>query len=459
MGTEPVGKLLLKLALPAVAAQIINMLYNLVDRIYIGHIPDIGALALTGVGVCMPIIMLVSAFAAFASMGGAPRASIYLGKKDSASAEKVIGNCFVFLIAISAILTTILLVFTDEILMLFGASENTIDYASKYMRIYAIGTIFVQLALGMNAFISAQGFAKMSMLTVLIGAVLNIILDPIFIFALKLDVAGAAIATVISQGVSAIFVICVLSSKKSTLRLKIKNMKIDFKILFSCLTLGFASFVMQSTESVVIVCFNSSLLKYGGDIAVGAMTILSSVMQFTMLPLQGFGQGAQPIMSYNFGAGNSTRVKAVFKRLLVANVCYSGVLWVLIMAMPQVFAKIFTSDAALVSYAGWSMRIYMGAAVLMGVQMACQMSLIAIGNAKASVFVAIIRKIILLIPLIYLMPLMVENGALAVFLAEPIADVIAVSMTVIIFAVSFKKAMKKLNAIDEIPDIPKNQLA
>ncbi|MEG2450270.1 MAG: MATE family efflux transporter, partial [Clostridia bacterium] len=319
LGTEPVGKLLLKLALPAVAAQIINMLYNLVDRIYIGHIPDIGALALTGVGVCMPIIMLVSAFAAFASMGGAPRASIYLGKKDSASAEKVIGNCFVFLIAISAILTTILLVFTDEILMLFGASENTIGYASKYMRIYAIGTIFVQLALGMNAFISAQGFAKMSMLTVLIGAVLNIILDPIFIFALKLDVAGAAIATVISQGVSAIFVICVLSSKKSTLRLKIKNMKIDFKILFSCLTLGFASFVMQSTESVVIVCFNSSLLKYGGDIAVGAMTILSSVMQFTMLPLQGFGQGAQPIMSYNFGAGNSTRVKAVFKRLLIAN--------------------------------------------------------------------------------------------------------------------------------------------
>ncbi|MEG2274470.1 MAG: MATE family efflux transporter, partial [Clostridia bacterium] len=353
----------------------------------------------------------------------------------------------------------VLLVFTDEILMLFGASENTIGYASKYMRIYAIGTIFVQLALGMNAFISAQGFAKMSMLTVLIGAVLNIILDPIFIFALKLDVAGAAIATVISQGVSAIFVICVLSSKKSTLRLKIKNMKIDFKILFSCLTLGFASFVMQSTESVVIVCFNSSLLKYGGDIAVGAMTILSSVMQFTMLPLQGFGQGAQPIMSYNFGAGNSTRVKAVFKRLLIANICYSGVLWVLIMAMPQVFAKIFTSDAALVSYAGWSMRIYMGAAILMGVQMACQMSLIAIGNAKASVFVAIIRKIILLIPLIYLMPLMVGNGALAVFLAEPIADVIAVSMTVIIFAISFKKAMKKLNAIGEIPDIPKNQLA
>lgn len=339
---EPVGKLLLRLALPTVTAQIINMLYNIVDRMYIGHIPETGAMALTGVGVCMPLIMIVTAFAAFVGYGGAPRASIFMGKGDHTSAEKTLGNCFVIQILISILLTAALLLWNRDFLMAFGASENTIQYGVDYMNIYAIGTIFVQLTLGMNAFITAQGFAKTGMLSVLIGAVANIILDPIFIFGFGMGVKGAALATILSQAMSCIWVLAFLFGKRTHLKIKKENLGLQAKIVLPSLALGCSTFVMQASESVISVCFNSSLLQYGGDIAVGAMTILTSVMQFAMLPLQGLGQGAQPIISYNYGAGNVERVKAAFKLLLKASLCYSILLWLFVMFFPQAFCLLRT---------------------------------------------------------------------------------------------------------------------
>lgn len=444
--TEPLGRLLLKLALPTVAAQLINMLYNIVDRIYIGHIPEIGATALTGVGVCMPLIMIVSAFAALVGYGGAPRASIFMGKKEKESAEKTLGNCFVLQIIISVILTAVLLIWNRDFLMAFGASENTIEYGVSYMNIYALGTIFVELTLGMNAFITAQGFAKTGMLSVLIGAVANIILDPIFIFGFNMDVRGAALATIISQALSCIWVVSFLCGKKTFLKIKRRNLGLTPKIILPCLTLGAATFIMQASESVISVCFNSSLQNYGGDIAVGAMTILTSVMQFAMLPLQGLGQGAQPIISYCYGAGDSGRVRAAFKLLLKASLCYSVLLWLLVMVFPGGFAAMFTSDGQLMEYTKTALRIYMGSMFLFGIQMACQMTFNALGKAAESIIVAVMRKFILLIPLIYIMPRIIRsNQTMAVYMAEPIADLLAVTFTAILFAVQFKKTLKNIN--------------
>lgn len=433
-----------QLALPAIAAQIINLLYNLVDRVYIGHMPGDGATALTGVGVCMPVIMIVSAFAALVSMGGAPRASIFMGKKDNETAEKILGNSFMLQIVISVILTTILLLFNRPLLLKFGASPETIGYATAYMNIYAVGTIFVQLTLGMNAFITAQGFAKTGMLSVLIGAVTNIILDPIFIYGFGMGVRGAALATVISQALSTIWVLSFLMGKKTHLKIRRKNLKMSGKILLPCIALGLSPFVMQASESVIMVCFNSSLLKYGGNIAVGAMTILSSVMQFSMLPLQGLAQGAQPISSYNYGAGNGARVKKTFWLLLACSLIYSGALWLAIMFFPELFARIFSPDAELIAFTGTALRVYMGCLVLMGAQIACQMTFISLGNAAASIVVAIMRKFVLLLPLIYVLPHLMEDQTMAVYTAEPVADFLAVTFTVCLFAVQFKKALKKL---------------
>ena len=368
LGREPIGRLLLKLAFPTVAAQVINMLYNIVDRIYIGHISDIGAMALTGVGVCMPLIMIVSAFAALVAYGGAPRASIFMGRKDTDSAEKTLGNCFIVQIAISIVLTAALLIWNRDFLMAFGASENTIEYSVRYMNVYAIGTLFVQLTLGMNAFITAQGFAKTGMLSVLIGAVANIILDPIFIFGFNMDVQGAALATIISQALSCAWVLAFLFGKRTMLKIKRKNLFLEAKIILPCLALGLSVFIMQASESVISVCFNSSLLRYGGDIAVGAMTILTSVMQFAMLPLQGLGQGAQPIISYNYGARNVGRVKAAFRLLLKTSVLYAVALWGLVMIFPQLFAAMFTSDAELMEFTKTALRIYMASMFLFGIQ-------------------------------------------------------------------------------------------
>lgn len=442
LGTAPIGKLLFKLAVPSVIAQIVNLLYNMVDRIYIGHYDPTG-LALTGVGICMPIIMAVSAFAALVGMGGAPNASIAMGQKDNARAEKIMGNCLSFLILLSVILTVVVSVWCRPLLLAFGASENTIDAAVEYMQIYAIGTLFVQFALGMNAFITAQGFTTVSMLSVLIGAVLNIVLDPVFIFLFRMGVRGAALATIISQAVSAIWVVWFLCSKRSTLRLKLKNLRIVPKILLPCLFLGVSPFIMQITESVLSVCFNTSLLKYGGDIAVGSMTILSTLMQFCMLPLNGLTQGAQPITSFNFGAQKYTRVRRSFKLLLISCLVYSTLLWALVMLFPSMFVRVFNSNPALIEYASSAMRVYFAVCALFGIQIACQQTLIAIGNAKTSVFLAIFRKLILLIPFIYILPLIFENKAFAVFLAEPVSDFIAVTTTAILFTIYFKKAVPK----------------
>ena len=443
--TEPLGKLLLKLALPTVAAQLINMLYNIVDRIYIGHIPEIGATALTGVGVCMPLIMIVSAFAALVGYGGAPRASIFMGKKNKDTAEKILGNCFVVQIMISVILTIVLLIWNRDFLMAFGASENTIEYGVNYMNIYALGTIFVEITLGMNAFITAQGFAKTGMLSVLIGAVSNIILDPIFIFGFDMDVRGAALATIISQALSYIWVVRFLCGNKTFLKIRKKNLRLAPKIIFPCLALGAATFIMQASESVISVCFNSSLQKYGGDIAVGAMTILTSVMQFAMLPLQGLGQGAQPIISYCYGAGDAGRVRSAFKLLLKVSMTYSVLLWLLVMLFPGGFAAMFTTDAALMEYTRTALRIYMASMFLFGIQIACQMTFNALGKAVESIVVAVMRKFILLIPLIYIMPqIITSNQAMAVYVAEPIADLLAVTFTAILFAVQFKKTLRNI---------------
>lgn len=444
LGTAPIGKLLLSLALPTITAQLINMLYNIVDRIYIGHIPEAGALALTGVGVCMPLILIVSAFAALVGSGGAPRASILMGKQEHDQAEQILGNCFALLFLISIVLTVILLAWNRPILLAFGASENTISYATDYMNIYAIGTIFVQMTLGMNMFITTQGYAKTGMLSVLIGAVINIILDPIFIFAMGMGVKGGALATVISQAVSCIWVISFLCGKKTQLRLKGSNMKLKKSVILPCIALGAATFVMQASESIISVCFNSSLLKYGSDVAVGAMTILTSVMQFAMLPMQGIGQGAQPIMSFNYGAGKIDRVKKAFWLLLKVTFAYSTLIWLAVMIFPQVFVGLFTSDATLLVFTKTALRIYMACVFLMGIQIACQMAFTSIGCAKESILVAVTRKFILLIPLIYIVPLIWRsNQTLAVYLAEPIADFFAVSFTVILFSIQFKKALEK----------------
>lgn len=443
LGYEDIGGLLKRLAAPAIAAQLINLLYNLVDRIYIGHIAKVGKLALTGAGVCLPLILLISAFAALLSMGAAPRAAIFLGKEDKAGAEKTLGNSFTLLLLLSAVLTFVLLRWTRPMLLSFGASENTIGYALDYMRIYAIGTVFVQLTLGLNAFIAAQGFAKTSMYTVLVGAVLNIILDPIFIFVLGMGVKGAALATVLSQAVSTLWTLRFLTGKETTLRIRVSCLKLDGAIVRPSLALGLAPFIMQATESLLCICYNASLLHYGGDIAVGAMTVLSSCSQFIMLPLNGLAQGAQTIISFNFGAGNAGRVRRAFSLLLKYCVLYSATLWALGELWPGLFVRIFNSDSTFVSFTAHALRIYMAVVGLFGIQIACQQTFVALGQAKSAVSVAVLRKIILLIPLIYLLPHagLPLSQTDAVFLAEPIADFCSVTYTVILFRAVFRRIM------------------
>ena len=445
LGKEPIGKLLWSLAIPTITAQLINMLYNIVDRIYIGHIPESGAMALTGVGVCMPLIMIVSAFAALVGSGGAPRASIHMGRQDYDQAEKILGNCFTLQLLISAILTVVLFCFNRKFLLAFGASENTIEYAVSYMNIYSLGTVFVELTLGMNMFITTQGFAKTGMLSVLIGAVCNIVLDPVFIFGMNLGVRGAAIATVISQACSTIWVLTFLTGSRTRLKIRLRNMGLTPSVILPCVALGAATFVMQSSESIISICFNSSLLKYGGDIAVGAMTILTSAMQFAMLPLQGLGQGAQPIIRYNYGALNAERVKGAIGLRLKASLIYSTLIWQFVQVVPQVFAGMFTSDAELLSFTSRALRIYMACVFMFGIQVACQMAFTAIGFAKESIIVAVTRKFVLLLPLIYILPhVLTGNRTLAVYTAEPVADFLAVTFTALLFRKQFKKALSSL---------------
>ena len=444
LATAPIWSLIIKLSIPAILAQVVNLLYNVVDRIYIGHMEDIGTKALTGIGLCVPIITLISAFTMLVAQGGAPRAAIEMGKGDIKKAEKILGNCFVLLLAFSVVLTVLFSVFGEMLLMLFGASEETIVYAFPYMQIYVAGSVFVMLSLGLNMFITTQGFTKISMATVLIGAICNIILDPIFIFGFKMGVRGAAFATIISQAVSAIWVLSFLIGKKTKLKIRKENLMPSAKILAPVFALGISPFIMNTTEAVINISFNSSLQKYGGDIAVGAMTICTTIFQMVWVPAQGIGQGAQPIISFNYGAKNADRVKQAFKAFLTICFTYIFVFGMAIEIFPQFFIKIFNDNPELVETAVWTLRLYGCALVFFGIQMAVQQTFIALGKAKASLFIACLRKVILLVPLIYILPNFFENKVFAVFLAEPVSDAISIITASIVFFFVFKKEMKKL---------------
>lgn len=444
LGTEKVSKLLVRLAIPTITAQIVNMLYNIVDRIYIGHIPEEGALALTGLGLCFPVLMLVTAFSGLVGMGGAPQASIRMGQQDNEGAEQILGNCFVVLIALAAVLTIIFRLSGEPLLYLFGASSDTIGYALDYLNIYILGTVSVMISLGLNAFITTQGFTRISMLTVVIGAAVNIVLDPVFIFGFGMGVQGAALATILAQTISAVWVLFFLFGKKTILRIQKRNMRVSAKVMLPVLALGLSPFIMTSTESLLNICFNTSLQRYGGDLAVGTMTILSSCMQVCNLPLQGLAQGAQPIISYNFGAKNLSRVKEAFRLLFVSAIAASAVMWVVAVFAPGFFPRLFSGDADLIAYASWAIRIYLGMVFVMGAQMACQQTFVAIGAAKISLFLALFRKIIVLIPLIYLLPQFFADKVFAVFLAEPVADTIAAAMTTMLFFLRFRKLSREM---------------
>lgn len=443
MATGSIPKLFFKLAIPAVVAQLVNLLYNIVDRIYIGHIPEVGASALTGVGLFSAILMLITAFSMLAGAGGAPLASIALGKNDKDHAEKIMTNSLMLLITFAIILTIVFYIFAPNLLTMFGASEVTLPYAVDYARIYILGTIFVLIVTGMNPFVTTQGFAKIAMLTTIIGAVINIILDPIFIFAFGMGVKGAALATVLSQAVGALWILKFLSGDKTILKLRKENFKLDPKIFGPTLALGISPFIMVSTESLLSISFTTSLAKYGGDIAVGAMTIITSINMLVTMPLQGFTQGGQPIMSYNYGAGNEGRVKKAFFMQFGVCVGYASLFWILCMLMPNMFAGIFTTDATLAEYASWAIRIYMAGIFSVGFQLSCQQSFMALGQAAISLVMAFLRKLILLIPLIFILPNFFADKVFAVFLAEPVSDILAATITTIVFFTQFKKIMSK----------------
>ena len=446
MGTEKIPRLLAQLDIPAVVAQVVNLLYNVVDRIYIGHISGIGASALTGVGLFAPILMLINAFAMLAGSGGAPRAAIAMGQKQKESAEKIMGGSFALLLIFAVVLTAGFYLSVPQLLKAFGASEVTLPYAVEYARIYILGSVFVLIVLGMNPFITTQGFARISMLTTVIGAIINILLDPIFIFVLGMQVRGAALATVISQAVGAIWILRFLCGKKTILRLKKENIRLEGAVIRPCLALGISTFVMLSTESILAVSFTTSLSRYGGDIAVGAMTIITSVSQLVTLPLQGICQGGQPIISYNFGARNNERVKEAFFTQFKVCVTFTICCWLIILLFPQMFAGMFSSDQKLVSYTAWALRIYMAGIFSIGFQVSCQQSFMALGQAKVSLFLAVLRKIILLIPLIFILPhlpFFADQKVFAVFLAEPVSDILAATVTTSVFLRRFNGILKK----------------
>lgn len=448
LGTAPIGRLMVSLAVPAVAAQLINVLYNIVDRIYIGHIEGYGDAALTGVGVTFPIITLISAFSAFAGMGGAPLASIQLGKKDYDGAEKILGNSTAMMLVFSVVLTVGFLLSKTPVLYAFGASDSTIVYAEEYITIYLMGTVFVQLALGLNTFISGQGAARTAMFSVLIGAVINICLDPVFIFVFGMGVKGAAIATVISQAVSAAWVVRFLMSDKSIIRLRFVNLKPDGSMIQKIAGLGVSPFIMQSTESLVNITLNTGLQKYGGDLYVGSMSIMTSIMQLIIVPVQGMTQGIQPIISYNYGAGNRKRVFATFIRMVAVCLGATLLLGGIAVFAPEVYARIFTNKSSLVDLTSQMMPIYFFGTMIFGIQTACQSTFLALGQAKVSVFIATLRKVILLVPLAIILPKYM--GVIGIYRAEPIADILSVTITSIVFGITFKKILRNMDKSDMI---------
>ena len=448
MGKGSIKKWMLKMAVPALIGQVINLLYNMVDRIYIGHIPEVGGAALTGVGLFTPILILITAFAMLAGAGGAPRAAIAMGEGNKEKAEKILANCFTVLIILAVVLTAVFYITAPELLRLFGASDNTLPYGVDYSRIYILGSVFVLIVMGMNAFITTQGFAKISMLTTVIGAVINIILDPILMFVFNMGVRGAATATVISQAVSAVWILKFLTGKKTVLKLKLHNMRLVPSIIFPCLALGASSFVMMSTESILSISFTTSLARYGGDIAVGAMTVLTSINQLVTMPLSGICQGGQPLISYNYGAKNMKRVKEAFFCQFIVCVAYTTVFWLLVMLLPRFFAGVFTDNKELVEYTAWAVQIFLAGVFSVGFQISCQQAFMALGQAKISLLMACLRKLILLIPMIFILPAFFENKAFAVFLAEPVSDVAAAMVTTVSFFIVFRKLLRAVDPKD-----------
>ena len=443
LGEGSVGKLMMKLAIPAIVAQLVNLLYNMVDRIYIGHIPETGDLALTGLGLCFPIIMIVTAFANLIGAGGAPRIAIHMGRGEKEEAEKIVGSGVAALIFVAIVITVSLEIAGVPILRLFGASDKTLPFALDYMRIYVLGTICVMFSLGLNPYITTQGFSKDAMKTVVIGAVCNIILDPIFIFGFRMGVKGAAIATVLSQGVSAVWVLFFLNGKNSILKVRKQYLKLDMKVLGPVLALGVSPFIMTATESAINICFNMSLSKHGGDVAVGAMTILSSIMQLQMMPVQGLSQGAQPIMSYNYGAGKIDRVKKANLLLTICCFGYTMIFWIAVQLFPGIFVRIFNNSPELLTTTTWALRIYMAVSGLFGIQMAVQQTFVSLGQAKLSLFIACLRKIILLIPLIFILPNFFADKVFAVFLAEPVSDFLSVAVASTLFLLNINKILSE----------------
>lgn len=440
LGKDKIGSLLFKLSMPAIVAQLVNLLYNMVDRIFIGQMPN-GEIAIAGIGVAFPVIIIVSAFSALVGMGGAPLAAIKMGEGDDHAAEEIMSNSFSMLVILSMIITVVVLIFKEPILLMFGASAATIGYSMDYLTIYVLGTISVQIALGLNPFINAQGFAKMGMMSVMIGAVINIILDAIFIVGLGMGIKGAAFATIIAQSVSAIWILKFLLGQRTKLKIRKKYLMPKWKIVKNTMALGVSPFVMQATESLVLISFNNMLFLYGGDLAVGAMTIMSSLMQIIMMPMMGLSQGAQPIISYNYGAKQIDRVKETFKILFKIGLSFTTIMCLLLMIFPQIFVGVFNSNPEFVQFASWSIRIYFGGIFAFGAQIACQQTFLALGQAKISLLLALLRKIVLLIPLIFILPSFMENKLLAVLLAEPIADLTAAIVTTIAFSIFYKKKL------------------
>ena len=449
MGTGSVKKLMVQMAVPALVGQVVNLLYNIVDRIYIGHLPEIGGTALTGVGLFTPILMLITAFAMMAGAGGAPRAAIAMGEGDKERAEKILGNCFTVLMIFAVILTGVFYAACPTLLRWFGASDATLPYAVEYGRIYILGSVFVLTVMGMNTFITTQGFAKISMMTTVIGAVINIVLDPILMFGFNMGVKGAAIATVLSQAVSAVWILKFLTGKKTILKLKASNLKLIPSVILPCLGLGVSTFVMLTTESILSISFTSSLARYGGDVAVGAMTVLTSINQLITMPLSGVCQGGQPLISYNYGAKKYDRVKEAFFCQFFTCVAYTTVFWLLLMIFPNFFAGIFTSDAVLVDYTAWALKIFLACGFSVGFQISCQQAFMALGQAKISLVMALLRKVFLLIPLIFILPNFFANKAFAVFLAEPVSDLIAAAVTTFMFFRFFRKMLKEAKAAQQ----------
>ena len=446
LGRDPIGPLLVRLAVPTVTAQLVNALYNIVDRMYIGHMEGTGDLALTGLGVCFPVIMFVSAISALVGMGGGSRAVARMGAGHEEEANAILGSCATLLVVLGLAVTVLFLAIQEPMLYLFGATENTIGFAKDYLTIYLAGSIFVELSLGLNYFITAQGFSTIGMATVLIGAVVNIVLDPILIFNFGMGVKGAALATITAQGVSAVWVVCFLLGKRTKLRLQRRFARLNWKVLAPVLALGVSPFIMQSTESLVNIAFNASLKTYGGDPAVGAMTICSSIMQVFFLLFQGISQGAQPIIGYNYGSGQLDRVKKAFRLMLICAFVFSTTVCLSIELLPGLFVAIFNDDPALVEIAIWTLRVYAAGMFMLGIQSACQQTFVALNQAKISLFLALLRKVILLIPLILLLPMVLSDKVLAVFLAEPAADIAASVVTGSVFLWRFPKILAEREA-------------